>query len=166
MTNDDLKSPLHDEIMLWLDKNAERLLLEKPPEFYAGRIMAETHGWEHARGKIVAAMLENKKWQQPIRNEDRAIIGFVDMVCTMRCDLELPEYYKERSRGKPEVPRGILNCCVMVRPSIPSLSQLFREINTCKVYLEPPTQFYVVSPDDRYSDILESQGIMFIKYSK
>lgn len=55
-----------------------------------------------------------------------------------------------------------------VRPAIPSLVELIREVKTHRTYddaREDAEKIYaVVSPDDRYAQVLESQGILFIKY--
>jgi hypothetical protein len=52
-----------------------------------------------------------------------------------------------------------------VKVEINSAAEVIQQINCYRTYLRPNTSFVVVSPDDRYRDIIESQDISFYKPS-
>lgn len=61
-----------------------------------------------------------------------------------------------------------LFCChfnfgIEVKSEIPSVGDLIRQIHFYKQY-QCTTKWIVVSPDDRYSRLLNDQGILFFKY--
>lgn len=124
--DDELKTPKHDEIMLWLDQNIEILLI-------------------HYLEEIVT--IKNKVWEYPLTTDyNNFIVGFIDML--VRIEEHSQQYF-----------------CLEVKPTILSLGELIRQIQTYKVHIKnPTTQFIVVSPDDRFVSTLKSQNIGFIKY--
>lgn len=52
--------------------------------------------------------------------------------------------------------------CFEVRTEIPSVGELIRLVRMYQAHVHGT--FYVVSPDDRFQNILHQQGIGFIKY--
>lgn len=140
----DLKTSLHDEIMIWLDANISEII---------DPIMRKTF-----RPEIISlldsgqAYLELIKiWEKPITTgKNNYIIGFIDfsltcVVLTSKKDLGSREF------------------CFEVKSKIPSVGELIRQIHLYREYL-PGKSFMIVSPDDRFKSVLESQKIGFIKY--
>jgi hypothetical protein len=82
---------------------------------------------------------------------DERLIGFIDLAVT--------------TSGRPE--RVYFEIKTRVRPGSD-----IRQINAYKFYQSPQQDwdddlrgpFIVVSPDDRHADLLEEQGIKFVKY--
>jgi hypothetical protein len=48
-----------------------------------------------------------------------------------------------------------------IKPSIPSVGELIRQIRMYQQY--KPGKYIVVSPDDRFASVLSGQGIEFLK---
>lgn len=82
-------------------------------------------------------------WEQPIMSgaNNQYCIGFVDMW--------LPQ----------------CRICVEVKSKIDSAGELIRQIRMYEQYVRHVDSFVVVSPDDRFKSALESQGILFYKYT-
>ncbi len=142
----DLSTPLHDEIMLWLDANMEGIirsfdwlkswmnpdLAQQNPEFHPG----------------------GKTWEVPITvGQNNYVVGFIDL--RVETKFVLP--------GQRETHYGPdLN--FEVKTSIPSLGELLRQINTYRAHCTGRQTFIVVAPDDRFAAQLESQRVHFLKY--
>lgn len=149
----DLKTSLHDEIMIWLDANISEII---------DPIMRKTF-----RPEIISlldsgqAYLELIKiWEKPITTgKNNYIIGFIDfsvtcVVLTSKEDLGSREFCFDL---------GSREFCFEVKSKIPSVGELIRQIHLYREYL-PGKSFMIVSPDDRFKSVLESQKIGFIKY--
>ena len=112
----ELKTPRHDEIMIWLNENIQSILKELGhPPAHKGRI----------------------EWEKPVM-DGSYIIGFVDLAVNGYLYFE-------------------------VKPSIPSLGELIRQIQMYRAYSKTGEKYFVVSPDDRFRKMLESQDIGFVK---
>jgi len=75
-----------------------------------------------------------------------------------REQLRLPSW--TTTVGSPE--ENPQTACFLVRPEIPSLAQLLREISTLAVY--ESGIYLVVSPDDRFADVLREQGVTLVPF--
>ncbi|MHA2265228.1 MAG: hypothetical protein ACXAEN_22770 [Candidatus Thorarchaeota archaeon] len=84
--------------------------------------------------------ITNTIWEQPIMS-GKYCIGFIDMW--------IPDY----------------RICIEVKTEIPSVGELIRQIAMYKQYTISQPFFAVVSPNDRFASVLESQGILFYKYT-
>jgi hypothetical protein len=173
-TDDDLKTPVHDEIMLWLDANAERLL--GAIQDHRHEIAVHYHGLEvgHTVTTCVRFEVVKKEWQKPI-DVNKIATGYVDMYIKYRAFPQEWETFEFEDRFKrPEI--DLAKCTPQdeihflqpfvgfeVKSSIASLGELIRQIRTYQIKFKG-VPFHVVSPDDRFATILEEQGIGFIKY--
>lgn len=147
LSDEDLRQPQHDEILLWLDTNMTGIL---------NRLI-----YPDLTDEQIESYLENpaeikKNWQQPIKGPSGEIIGFVDIIVS----------YERSDESSDTISKVFF---FDVRTAIPSLGELIREINTYKLYLGFEQSwmytYLVVCADDRYADILAEQGIHFLPYS-
>jgi len=164
----ELKTPEHDAVMLWLDRNAKAVFREA------------------SMGSNDMVVLR-KVWERPVTMKSgnyRRVIGFVDMEVV----LGFPEISRRReslsdmddetrtwfeSEGYSDNGAGYLiadvevfrevNIYVEVKPKITSIGELIRQVRFYQTALPGDSVFAVVSPDDRFADILTEQGFTFIK---
>lgn len=102
------------------------------------------------------------KWEFPIRN-GQYVIGFIDLcVIVNKAELWLDGVDGATIAPCWKVGFDHTNLFFEVKPSIRSLGELMRQINLYRAYEH--SQFFVVSPDDRFRPQLETQGIRFVKY--
>ena len=163
----DLKTPRHDEIMLWLDKHA----LDVVVATVGNQWTEQDIDWlneelkKHHKPTITLADLPPRKplelisvtWEYPIKS-GTYVVGFIDLVIQYDADsLTLNEYDYSYT---PCRSRFII--CVEVKSSIPSAGELIRQIQLYRQYQKGT--YVVVSPDARYADVLRSQGIEFYHY--
>lgn len=183
--DEDLKKPLHDEIMLWLDKNAEAIILEIEGSEWSERkvirqleylnIAAKEEGVEVPEvgdppPKPKPELLK-KQWEYTVESGN-FVVGFIDMALTYTVfDLWIKGIkWDNKPKGIESAPEwfvghGRKTIFLEVKTSIRSLGELIRQIRLYQNYLKEK-KFVVVSPEDQHVDTLESQGIGFIKYSE
>jgi hypothetical protein len=228
----DLKSPVHDEIMIWLDENVEKIIndlffkpwpkeelqkIEKdclslipkvvlhrkkaitalrepifdaePQEDTEERIALEEtkirnlESWtgfsdypERPKLQVLA-----KVWEDPVfkfdgrNNANKYLIGFVDMKIKFNdYSVGYDGFFKEQDRldktslniaGFPKwkISAHEQSIFIEVKTQIKSLGELIRQIKMYQAYQSG--NYYVVSPDDNHRELLNQQGIGFIKYS-
>ena len=137
----DLKTPKHDEIMLWLDQHASDVV---------SAITGET------------VKVTRKVWEKPVMS-DKYMIGFVDLFAFVGSG------YSNPALPNPSYKR--CGVCFEVKTLISSLGELIRQIRMYKEYIHKKAEdwgyplFVVVSPDARFADALRSQGIEFYHYN-
>ena len=128
----------HDKVMLWLDSNAESIV---------SSFLNDKEGTY----KI------SKQWERPITKGDRqykTIVGYLDMLCII-------EKMDGIENGREYFSRfGVV--AFEVKSKITSIGEVIRQINQYRTFCHV-NKFYIVSPDDRFSEILKQQGIGFIK---
>lgn len=148
MADEDLRTPGHDAIMIWLQENILQVFGEIAPGM-------ERHPDLGAAPTLKAEDI-TVKWEAPVwgggylnsyneRVGSRSIVGYVDMLAECSSRVCFPDVAFE------------------VKTSIRSIGETIRQINTYRAYLRSGTRFCIVSPDDRFRAILESQGILFVK---
>jgi len=167
--DNDLKTPQHDGIMLWLSQHADKILAAFVSETEWGDI-----SWlndelaKHSRKPISQNELPQRRpprvlstiWEHPVMS-GKYIVGFVDMLIEYATD-ELVFSGKDFS-WYTAMSSHNTTICVEVKSSIPSLGELIRQI---RMYQQYQNGIYVVvSPDARYADALRSQGIEFYHYN-
>lgn len=131
----DLGSPVHDEMVVWAMSEVPKVLMKKYPQ------IAE-----------FSIKLEHPVFASGSSYSYKQIVGFLDIFISV----------KKFTKPMDNCP-GLWG--VEVKPSIPSLGELIRQINTYKAHRgSMETVFIVVSPDDKWKELLISQGIGFIKY--
>lgn len=123
-------------------------------------------------------------WEEPIVSPRGAVVGFADLAITAsapRQTLILPQasssiyddgppWHDRLRRFGFHATDEVRRVMVEVKPEIPSLGELLRQIHKYQHYQaraadslnEPPT-WAVLSPDDRHAEVLAEQGVVFIK---
>ena len=181
----ELSTPRHDQIMLWLDEQAEDVAAT-----FTGRVWPEkmitcfrTEA-EKVMGKLWEGLgnppdrpsptVTSKVWEYPIKNGNY-LIGFVDMALFLRCPqldvigIERSEH-REPRRVHGDTPRwGVApgrasaqpSLLLEVKPEIRSVGEVVRQIRMYQAYQD--SLFVVVCPDDRFREVLRGQGIGFVK---
>ena len=132
----DLTTPQHDQIMLWFDANARRLLAPWIPV-------------ERAADPTFRLVTE---WEVPVMNRNNGYVhGFLDMRVEVWVADDGDGYWNRFH--------------IEVKSTIPSLGELVRQLKLYQQYLGPqPGQFIIVSPDVRYAAKLRELGFGFIEY--
>lgn len=147
MADEDLRTPSHDAIMIWLQENILQVL---------GEISSSIE--RHPDLGVVPTLNAEDitvKWESPVwgggylnsygeRVGSRSIIGYVDMLAECSRRVYFPDVAFE------------------VKATIRSIGETIRQINTYRAHLKN-IPFCIVSPDGRFRAILESQGILFVK---
>lgn len=140
MADEDLRTPGHDAIMIWLNENIAAVAAEisagisRGPD--CGVIPMPTT-------EDITVTWESPVWY-PVWGKEY-IVGYVDLLAEFSRRVFLPKIAFE------------------VKTSIRSIGETIRQINTYRSYMRRDTLFCIVSPDDRFRAILESQGILFVK---
>lgn len=208
----ELKTPKHDAIMLWLDKEAKNIAKnfgiekkiicsdqqqiivrlrqgadkavqnavkeeEQKPSLSRKRPVYDlAQSWTGLSAEVpeVPEIRITKVWEKPIMS-DKYIVGFVDMsieavneeICIQ---YNLVSDYREQKLYLPRWSTATtgFELLIEVKPSIVSVGELIRQIRMYQQYIKSPRFFsnfffMVVSPDDRFADILKGQGIYFVK---
>lgn len=116
--------------------------------------------------EVSLAKAGSKWWEFTIKKRE-AVVGFVDFVV----DAELPyltvkgfdgsSYGATNSKPEWRIGNRTKRVYFEAKVKIPSLGELIRQIRFYQTY--EPGIYVVVSPDDRDAEILQSQGIRFIK---
>lgn len=131
----ELYSSLHDEIMLWLDRNAERIVVELFPD-YAGCKL-------------------RKRWEYPVtatHRKDEYIAGFIDFA--VEATNRRPIYFEV----KTDMGLGVLFRQLGAYHFYLGNNRVYED----EPSMSGP--FVVVSPDDRHADLINEQGYRFYKY--
>ena len=186
--DEDMKNPQHDAIMLWLDKRAEELVREyfAMPSAWPVELVAKVRAEAHARAKehVYATLnlpdlgepparefkIVSKTWEKTIVTAKNYTVGFADMEVVVRFSKSLNFWENERA---PEGGRPVIDWFVEDRQehvlfeaktAIASVSEVIRQIRLYQQY--QAGVYVVVSPDDRFADVLRGQGIQFVKYDE
>jgi hypothetical protein len=188
----DLKTPKHDAIMMWLDRNIEHVLkrLDVPQWKYGWTLNEQgTHYrnmFEEAATKMAADMKIQiatelnlpeypqrkigKIWEVPILDRTYTI-GFADMrvlwtdqEVRLHFDVCLNGINKELKYVDSEVctlEHWYQSAFFEVKPSIPSVGELIRQLRMYRTYTGD-AKWFVVSPDNRFESIIKDQGFGFV----
>ena len=134
--DEDLKTPAHDSLMYWIDDNIPEILAEVFDLTEVPKILA-------------------KRWEFVLKDKRESLLGVADM------------YVHARSAGKEHA------LFIEAKPKIRALGELIRQINIYKSGSEFKVQTYlgdylwpkwlVISPEDRFADMLRQQSILFQK---
>lgn len=104
-----------------------------------------------------------KKWEMPIVDKTYTI-GFVDMAVS----IDMPCLAWHKTEDVMQIPPDGIGhlwdtgrLYFEVKPSIPSVGEVVRQIRMYQTYTNG--HWYIVSPDDRWKNVLADQGIGFVK---
>lgn len=115
-------------------------------------------------------------WEHPITTGGQSgygstyTVGFVDLRVAVEYSPYLATTFPLRDRPCiPAISLGYQKRAVFyfeVKSAIPSLGELVRQIRYYETYLKEDVTFVVTSPDTRWADQLEAQGIRFLAMRK
>lgn len=92
-------------------------------------------------------------WEMPITRGDRnyrTIVGYIDLYVRA---------YKKDEGGYDKSYRFAFE----VKSSISNVGEVIRQIRQYQVHSQAVNQFVIVCPDDKFADVIRSQGIGFLK---
>lgn len=175
--DDDFKNPKHDDIVLWATKYAQTIIdltvnvniREKYKDEYEAVYEWDKHLLRHLTGnppigqrKIIGINLFNCVWEHPIKAKNNYIVGFADLHYKSKLIYEMTNFDTGRKKEETTVFDTYFDVFFEIKTSIRSAGELIRQIRTYQTY----TQGYwiVVSPDNKYEQLLTEQGIYFYKY--
>ena len=184
--DDDLKTPQHDAIMMWLDGEARRdaqSLFGIPSTWtqpqiertdrvyrdYCSKIGPDAKAKpalpEWMPPKVLACV-----WEQPVaKTGSNWVAGFVDLRATVAVSDFLHTYngYWHKEGLQFTFCYSDVDFLVEVKPKISSAGETIRQIRFYEQhYAERPAQFYIASQDTRFKGLFERQGIGFIEVPK
>lgn len=164
----ELSTPLHDEIVLWLDEHMVEVASDLFPGWTNSDVATATQFGvtlpPHAPPTIYSKM-----WEAPVLSNNKFTIGFVDMLCSVGVSMlsqscKSAPYHRDRCA---ECYIGLylerVSLAFEVKTETPSVGELVRQIRLYQTYL-PDTRFVVVAPDARWALPLKGQGIEFVPY--
>jgi len=166
--DDDLKTATHDQLMMWLNENVEkvtnRVIANEWTEEDVGQ--ATRYLTDPSLLKLTdlperaPITITEKIWEYPIIS-GKYVIGFVDMLIRYKADSITVFNEKGYDRYNEWRVSRFVNepLCLEVKSTIPSLGELIRQIRMYQQYLQGC--YVVVSPDARFADAIRSQGIGF-----
>ena len=128
-------TPEHDKIQEWTYNNAMQIRDELFSPLAKYKLLGNE--WEHRlmSGNFVA--------------------GFVDILLTLQ-DKAFQETILYESDKE--------HTCFEIKVNIPSIGELIRQVRFYQAYMSKTTRFVIVSPVDKYKELLLGQGIYFYKY--
>lgn len=100
---------------------------------------------------------EDIQWEHPIANQRGTVIGYVDLCARLGRRSWVFDARDLRWDGIVEQHRIYFE----VKPEIPSVGELLRQINKYRHYREGGT-WVVVTPSDRYAGVLASQDVKLL----
>lgn len=182
----DLHTPAHDAIMVWLDANARAVVTEillplfQSAQRNAIRAIAEIPEGEllePARGDYDALMaasapditLDAPRWEVPVKFGGGT--RYIDLLIRAKCRLPCVEWEEKYGPQRRVWVKGTykheIEIACGVKPLIRSVGELIRQLRQYESSAERQLLFgkevAVVSPDDRFREIIERQGFLFIK---
>lgn len=192
----DLHTPAHDAIMLWLQDNAREIMFrhfemdklidearQKVEAFRKSNSLTEEKSpdFDAAMNCSIDSLGVLVKWEVPVsfHGGQRYIDMQIKAVLNVPT-VEMGGSYKEISKKIEGVWRSDtvfvsdgksyfrsrshkFNLSCEVKSTIGSIGELIRQL---RQYESPGALVAVVSPDDRFRDVIESQGFIFIKAPK
>lgn len=183
--DEELKTPEHDAMMVWLDQQAEGLVKEyfSIPPLWPDETLARIRTEADNRAKSCFQGMQwtglgeppprelkilKKIWESPIVTQNGFAVGFADMEVIVSIPKELDWLHWERK--EPEKSGLIEWHCkenkesviFEAKTSIRSVGELIRQIRLYQEYRKG--HYIVVSSDDRFAEVLRGQGIQFVKY--
>ena len=165
--DEDLRTPGHDEIMLWLNGHisdvVSSLSLRNEWDPFDIDDLNQELGLDISADNLPARNpieVTRTTWEAPVKS-GKYVVGFIDL--QVRCiwdGLSWCVKTKEWSLDRVSYPWLIH---FEVKTLIPSLGELIRQIQLYKEY--QGGLYIVVSPDARFVDILKEQKIGFYHYA-
>lgn len=192
----DLHTPAHDAIMLWLEENAREIMFrhfemdklidearQKVEAFRKSNSLTEEKSpdFDAAMSSSIDSLDVLVKWEVPVsfhggqRYIDMLIEGTLALPLSgmdpVEKNIEVEPVNRWDSGKRKVIEYEIylgrylnkFKIACEVKSTIRSVGELIRQL---RQYESPDVLVAVVSPDDRFRDVIESQGFIFIKAPK
>jgi hypothetical protein len=166
-----MATPVHDQIMLWLDANMGDVALQFCKRDWSD---ADRAHWKQFSGgepmpEFAMPCIAKKVWESAIgRGEGRyyRIEGHIDMAVHVErpfvsIGYQEGSYYGQTARHRARIDLTTEVVFFEVKPKIESLGEVIRQLRRYQKYASGV--WVVVSPDTRYANILREQGIEFLQ---
>ncbi len=168
----DLKTSLHDCIMVWLDTEitSGRVAPRRIERTWTAQEVEQARqtGYRHLLDvpkdpwpNVPQLRVYSTVWEHPIMTGRDFIVGFVDLIAYF----DVPCLKIEQGKWGTGFTRE--TWAFEVKGTIESVGELIRQIRLYQSYnLDLRQRFakwVVVSPDTRFQSVLEGQGIAFLK---
>jgi len=156
----DLKSPIHDEMVIWLMNNRVSVAgyLSGKVRFRAWRETAACEEMVKLLDKTMFDPSPGVITEKPVLSGS-FIVGFVDVCIEQRVG------YVDQDKETKELSWELRGCGAMVhievKPKIESFGETMRQINMYREYER--CQYAIFTPDHRFKEAFESQGIKVFK---
>jgi hypothetical protein len=183
--DEELKTPQHDAMMVWIDQQAESLIQEYFsissgwPDDTIARVRAEADRvvkshfhklqWTGlGEPPPIKLKILEKIWESPIVTKSGFAVGFADMEVIVIPPGKLScTWNEQRDPQKSDLPSWTCvenkeSVIFEAKTSIRSVGELIRQIRLYQEYRKG--HYIVVSPDDKFADVLRGQEIQFVKY--
>lgn len=184
----EVSKPDHDAVCLWAYENADSIFRTVCPEIFDhGWSYSDGDYKDHSADELAKAFIRDNPRPSPriftkpleyvlkrhtgYKNSIEQIVGYADLMLQTECPLMVRKY-KPSSTGYDDdefdgfelgwskewdCPRILIEA----KSTLPTVGELMRQIQLYRTAFRGV--FVVVSPDDSYSDILNEQGVFFIK---
>ena len=171
--DEEVSTPDHDQIQMWVYRNPQIILRvlypldydrgwqQQDAHVYRGAKRFSPEQWEVITRTKRPAMHAMITLEKPLLGAGNRYLGYIDLYMEafiahlVKSDEDVQQIENTLAqKGK---------IYIEVKTSTPNLGELMRQINLYRS-AEAGMNFVVVSPDDRFADVLEEQGIRFIKY--
>ena len=184
--DEELKTPQHDAMMMWIDQHAEELIREyfSVPSTWSDESVARirSEADQIARSKFSKLQwnglgnpparkikIGRKIWESPIVTSKGFAVGFADMEVPVELPKQLSSSYPEvygREVDEADLPKWWVemrreSVIFEAKTSIRSVGELIRQIRLYQEYKKG--HYIVVSHEDKFADVLREQGIQFVK---
>ena len=192
--DNEVSKPDHDTICLWAYQHAETIFRIVSPELFdhqwlinevhlpypendAIRDQARKYAKANPRPapriikKTIEYVLKSHTGQGKLLEK---IVGYADLLLETEIPCIVPTYKANaKARGNDEFDGFAIGwsrrddaprILVEIKSSLPTVGELMRQINLYRTAFSG--QFVVVSPDDSYAQLLEEQGVFFIKHEE
>ena len=157
----DIKSPIHDEMVIWLMKNSASVasyILGKA-RFSSDSLDSRCVSMAESMDQTIYDPAPIVETEKPVMSRE-FIIGFIDLCLTsrfgcVRIDEKTGEIYWKFGYRGPRVN-------IEVKPKIESFGETMRQINMYREY-DRDAKYAIFTPDHRFKEAFESQGIKVFK---
>jgi hypothetical protein len=152
--DDQLKTPIHDEMCLWVDKNIHEIV-----DFKLWYPKTEWRETEFIPCKLNGCGDLSLQWEKPIRNGS-FVIGIPDFTFYFVASVTADE---SAFCGRSDNVTRDCQCegIIEVKPKIRSIGETMRQLKLYKSYIKDDTKIFLVTTEEKYRSVFESQGIHY-----
>ena len=171
--DDDLKHPKHDDMVLEVEQHLDEIVSRLwEGSSLLGTPQREIAALRHRLPNIIIpdeipgitrGGISKVTWEYPVVSGNKYIIGYIDLHIFYEGEYAglWTEVGARPTHARWSVTHASVTLNIEVKPALPSIGELLRQIRTYQEYL-PGQTFLVVCPDTRWAETLRKQGIYFL----